>query len=132
MKPIHYVLIIGGVVVFLCVVVGVAVVLFMPAIANTEQATGPPPAPLRFAGTTSSVETFESTNASAIKVEGFHFGKSIFVVKVKASDGHTIDIPVHCPGDCIGEGITKLQGNGTYYLEITADDEWEIDVIFLQ
>ena len=130
---------ITGIIVILCAVAVLVIVSPMlgqsaAVAAPTKTPTGAPslphPAPetIIFEGSGDMVKSFEAFGIDAILVGGFHLGERTFAVTVKDSSGTVLGIPVHCIGGCTAEGIVRLRGDGVYYLEILAYDEWEVDI----
>lgn len=98
--------------------------------ANDIQQIIEQPESLDFIGSGDRVREFSININSGIKVSGTHRGDSNFIGEIYNSSGELEAIVINCIGWCSDTSISNLDP-GTYYLEITADGDWEISIELL-
>jgi hypothetical protein len=95
--------------------------------ANDIQQIIEQPESLEFIGSGNRVREFSISANSGIKVSGTHRGDSNFIGDIYNSNGELEAIVLNCIDWCSDTSITNLD-SGTYFLEITADGDWEISI----
>ena len=60
--------------------------------------------------------------------DGAHTGRSNFAVKLQDESGNNLDLLVNEIGSYKGKTFTEIPANGTYYLNISADGNWNFDI----
>ncbi|MCL4301414.1 MAG: hypothetical protein KJ077_37280 [Anaerolineae bacterium] len=92
--------------------------------------SGPTPTPiiLKYQGRGDDTVSFTVTGADVVIIDSWHVGESNFIIDVLDERGDIVDLAANCIGDCKSQQIVQLEGDGKYYLEVTADAGWGITV----
>lgn len=95
-----------------------------------EMATPPAPtstiAILKWEGESNKIVEFNVKGYNAVRFGSGYFGNSNFYVHVLDEHGNLAGLAANCLGACTDDKIVRIQGDGKYYLEITADAHWFI------